>query len=100
MFGCCVFLVGVGRDGMNNLVGTDTPWNDLAATYAPWMKWFLILAAVSSMFVVMINSNNGIVRIVHTMGRDELLPRALGKINAKRQTPGVAVIWQALFVLV
>jgi len=100
LFGTWALAVGLGRDGMNNLVGTDTPWNDLAATYAPWMKWLLILAAVSSMFAVMINSNNGIVRIVHTMGREELLPRALGKINAKRQTPGVAVIWQALFVLV
>ena len=40
----------------------STPWNDLAATYAPWMKWPVIIASVSSMFAVMVNSSNGIVR--------------------------------------
>jgi amino acid transporter len=100
LFGTWALAMGLGKDGMNNLVGSDTPWNALAATYAPWMKWFLIIAAVSSMFAVMINSNNGIVRIMHTMGREQLLPKALGKINAKRQTPGTAVVWEALFVLV
>ena len=51
------------------------PWNDLAATYASWMKWPVIVASVSSMFAVMINSSNGIVRILNTMGREGLLPR-------------------------
>ena len=53
----------------------STPWNDLAATYASWMKWPVIIASVSSMFAVMINSSNGIVRILNTMGREGLLPR-------------------------
>jgi amino acid transporter len=99
LFGTWALSIGLGRDGMNTLVGSDTPWNTLAATYAPWMKWFLIIAAVSSMFAVMINSNNGIIRIVHTMGREGLLPKALGRIDAKRQTPTAAVLWEAVFVI-
>jgi amino acid transporter len=100
LFGTWALSIGLGREGMNKLVGSDTPWNTLAATYAPWMKWFLIVAAVSSMFAVMINSNNGIVRIINTMGREGLLPRGLGTINEKRKTPTTAVLWEALFVIV
>jgi amino acid transporter len=99
LLGTWALSIGLGKDGMNNLVGSDTPWNSLAATYAPWMKWFLIIAAVSSMFAVMINSNNGIVRIVNTMGREGLLPKALGRINEKRRTPGVAILWEGIFVI-
>ena len=100
LFGTWALAIGLGRDGMNKLIGSDTPWNALAAEFAPWMKWFLIIAAVSSMFAVMINSNNGIVRIIHTMGREGLLPKALAKIDEKRHTPTVAVVWEAIFVLV
>jgi amino acid transporter len=100
LLGTWALSIGLGRDGMNKLVGSDTPWNTLAATYAPWMKWFLIIAAVSSMFAVMINSNNGIVRIINTMGREGLLPAALGRINPRRRTPGIAVLWEGLFVVV
>ncbi|MFA6046934.1 MAG: APC family permease [Phycisphaerales bacterium] len=100
LLGTWALAIGLGRDGMNNLIGSDTPWNTLAAQDAPWMKWFLIIAAVSSMFAVMINSNNGIVRIIHTMGREGLLPKALARINEKRRTPAVAVVWEAIFVVV
>jgi amino acid transporter len=100
LLGTWALAVGLGEKGMNKLVGSDTPWNTFVATYAPWMQWFLIIAAVSSMFAVMINSNNGIVRIVNTMGREGLLPKALGRINEKRRTPTVAVLWEGLFVIV
>lgn len=100
LLGTWALSVGLGEKGMNKLVGSDTPWNTFVATYAPWLQWFLIIAAVSSMFAVMINSNNGIVRIVNTMGREGLLPKALGRINEKRHTPTVAVIWEGVFVIV
>ena len=70
---------GLGIDGANKLTGADTPWNDLAATFAPWMKWFIIIASVSSMFAVMVNSNNGIIRIFYAMGREGLLPQLAGR---------------------
>lgn len=97
--GTWALSVGLGKAGMDKLTGADTPWNTFAATYAPWMKWLLIIAAVSSMFAVMINSNNGIVRIINTMGREGLLPKALGTINEKRKTPTTAVIWEGIFVI-
>jgi amino acid transporter len=95
----CVWaeVVGVGVKAANKLDGSSLPWNDLAATFAPWMKWLVILAAVSSMFAVMVNSNNGIVRILHVMGREGMLPKLFGHVDPKRKTPTNAVLVQGAF---
>src|ERR1041384_791946 len=89
----CVWaeVIGLGAETVNGLDGSATPWNDLAATYASWMKWPVIIASVSSMFAVMINSSNGIVRILNTMGREGLLPKTLAFIDPKRLTPSYAI---------
>lgn len=91
---------GLGIDAANKLTGSSLPWNDLAAEYAPWMKLFIILAAVSSMFAVMINSNNGIIRIFYTMGREGLLPHWFARVNPKKGTPTNAVFAQGGFSIV
>jgi amino acid transporter len=91
--------IGLGRTGTNALEGSGTPWNDLAATYASWMKWPVIIASVSSMFAVMLASNNGIVRILHKMGREGLLPSAFGHLDPKRRTPIYAVLFQGVFAV-
>jgi amino acid transporter len=91
--------IGLGRTAMDNLTGADTPWNELASRYASWMKWPVIIASVSSMFAVMVASNNGIVRILHTMGREGLLPKMFGHIDGKRKTPTYAVLFQGVFAV-
>ena len=90
-------VVGLGVDKVAALTGASTPWNDLAHMYAPWLTPFIILASVSSMFAVSVNSNTGIVRILYTMGREGLLPRALAYINPKHNTPSNAVLFQSGF---
>src|SRR3954451_20909309 len=98
----CVWaeVIGLGAEKTNRLDGSATPWNDLAQTYASWMKWPVIVASVSSMFAVMINSSNGIVRILNTMGREGLLPSMLAHIDPRRQTPSRAVFVTGAFTLV
>jgi amino acid transporter len=93
-------VLGLGDRATNALTGASTPWNDLAAQYAPWMKWLVIVASVSSMFAVMVNSSNGIVRILHTMGRERLLPRAFAHIDPVHRTPTRAVLAQGGFAIV
>ncbi|MFC4944443.1 APC family permease [Pseudonocardia sp. GCM10023141] len=88
---------GLGITATNQLTGATTPWNDLAARYAPWLKLFIILASVSSMFAVMVNSNNGIIRIFFAMGRENMLPTWFSHINPKRRTPTNAVFTQGAF---
>src|SRR3954465_3185869 len=98
----CVWaeVIGLGGDKANTLDGSATPWNDLADTYASWMKWPVIIASVSSMFAVMINSANGIVRILNTMGRERLLPRPLAFIHPRRLTPSYAIFATGIFTVV
>ncbi len=91
---------GLGVRATDRLDGTSTPWNDLAAGYASWMKWPVIVASVSSMFAVMINSSNGIVRILHTMGREGLLPRVFAFIDPERLTPSRAVLATGAFAVI
>jgi amino acid transporter len=90
---------GLGAAATNKLDGSATPWNDLAAAYASWMKWPVIIASVSSMFAVMINSSNGIVRILNTMAREGMLPRLFAYIDAKRRTPSRAIFATGAFAL-
>jgi amino acid transporter len=52
------------------------------------------------MFAVMINSSNGIVRILHTMGREGLLPSSLAFIDPKRLTPSYAIFATGAFAVV
>jgi amino acid transporter len=85
-------VIGLGEPATNALTGASTPWNDLATRYAGWMKWPVIVASVSSMFAVMVNSANGIVRILNTMGREQLLPRALAYVHPTHRTPTHAVL--------
>jgi amino acid transporter len=56
------------------------------------MKWFIIIASVSSMFAVMVNSNNGIIRIFYAMGREGLLPSWVADVHPLRRTPTKAVL--------
>jgi amino acid transporter len=90
-------VIGLGERETNALTGASTPWNDLAKRYAGWMKWPVIVASVSSMFAVMVNSANGIVRILNTMGREELLPRVLAYIHPRYRTPTRAVLVVGVF---
>ena len=98
----CVWaeVVGLGPKATNALTGASTPWPNLATMYASWMKWPVIIASVSSMFAVMINSANGIARILNTMGSEGLLPKALGHIDSKRNTPSQAVFFTGAFSII
>ena len=88
---------GLGVSVVNHMTGAATPWNDLAAKYASWMNWPIIIASVSSMFAVTVNSNNGIIRILHAMGREKLLPSNFAHIDPRRKTPTQVVIVQSIF---
>ena len=90
---------GLGPAATNRLNGASTPWNDLASTYASWLKWPVIVASVSSMFAVMINSANGIARILNTMAREGLLPRTLAVVDARRLTPTRATLATGAFAI-
>jgi amino acid transporter len=51
------------------------------------------------MFAVMINSANGIARILNTMAREGLLPRTLAVVDARRLTPTCATLATGAFAV-
>lgn len=67
-------MVGFGVDGVGELTKDAAPFTTLAARYAPWLTLLVGLAGVSSIFAVIMNSHNGIARILFAMGREHMLP--------------------------
>jgi amino acid transporter len=51
------------------------------------------------MFAVMVNSANGIARILHTMAREGLLPRPLAVVDRRRLTPVRATLVTGAFAI-
>ena len=84
-------MVGFGRGGVEALTQDTAPFTTLAQRYAPWLTLLVGLAGISSIFAVIMNSNNGIVRIIYAMGREGLLPRRLARIHPRHQTPTTAI---------
>ena len=98
----CVWaeVVGLGVERANTIDGSATPWNELAATFAPWMKWFVVIASVSSMFAVMVNSNNSVIRVLFVMSREGMLPSFLTRVHPRHLSPTGAVLVQGIFSVV
>jgi amino acid transporter len=102
LYAFCVWaeVVGLGVERSNTIDGTATPWNELAATFAPWMKWFVVIASVSSMFAVMVNSNNSVIRVLFVMSREGMLPSFLTRVHPRHLSPTGAVLAQGIFSVV
>jgi len=90
-------IIGFGVQNMAKLTGDSAPFDTLAKTYLPGFRIFVDLAGVSSIFAVIMNTHNGVVRIIFAMGREGLLPRVLGSVNRRYRTPGTAIIVQSIF---
>ncbi len=92
-------LIGFGTAGVEALVEDPAPFSTLAGTYAPWLSLLVGLAGVSSIFAVTMSANNGVVRILFAMGREGMLPGALGHVHPTRRTPTNAIWFQAGFAV-
>jgi amino acid transporter len=77
------------------------PWTTLAQKFWGGTA-ILILTVMASQFANVISGSNAIVRVLFAMGRESILPRALGRTGS-RQTPVVALtaymIFSAVFAL-
>lgn len=93
-------MVGFGVDGVDALTADTAPFATLAAEYAPWLTLLIGLAGVSSIFAVIMNSHNGIARIIFAMGREQMLPRALARVHPTHGTPTTAIICNTVFAVV
>lgn len=86
-------IVGYGKDNIDKLASSSAPLHDLAVRYmGGWYANLVDLAAVSALIAVLLAIHTANFRVIYALGRDGLLPKALGRTHAKHQTPHVAIL--------
>lgn len=82
------------------LAGSRTPLSLAAGAFAG--RTGLIVLSVAALLAFITTGNAGILSASRTpmaMSRDSLLPKALGRINARHKTPHVAILVTGLFMI-
>ena len=79
-------LLGAG------LAGSATPLADALATVDPRLGGVILAGAAISMFGWIGSDLLGAPRILFAFARDGFLPRGLGRVSPRTQTPGVAIV--------
>jgi len=59
----------------------------LKVVHQNWFAGIISLGALAGMFTMMLTMTYSSSRLIYSIGRDGLLPKALGKIETKHQTP-------------
>lgn len=85
-------VIGFGVDHIKELQTSSAPLDNLASTYiGSVMGIFVDLAAMISAFACSLGSVNACSRMLFALGRDGLMPRALGHVHPTHGTPDFAV---------
>lgn len=92
---------GFGLEHMETLVAASSPVLQMAADYGgSTLVAFMVLAGAAGILAVTVNVHNAVARIIYVMGREEILPAALGKVHPKYHTPSNALILQSIISIV
>jgi amino acid transporter len=83
---------GVSKGGINNLISDPNAFNTLAHRYGDsFLAGAMDVAVVSSFMALNIVTVNAVTRMLYAMGRDNMLPSGLARLN-RRQAPWVAAL--------
>lgn len=94
-------IVGYGANHIDKLAAATAPLHDLAVRYiGPWYGYLVDLAAISALIAVVLAIHTANFRILYSLGRDGLLPKALGRTHDKHKTPHVAIVVYSVATLV
>lgn len=85
-------VIAYGTNHMSKLAGDATPFATLAATYLGPLRGLVDIAGITSICASTLALTNTQGRILFHGGRAGIFPSALGRINARYQTPHVALI--------
>jgi amino acid transporter len=72
-------------------INDPTPFPTIAHRYASWMTQIIDIAGVFGLFSCFLAVQNATVRVIFSMGRDRVLPGALGKAHRRFHSPYVAI---------
>jgi amino acid transporter len=76
------------------------PFVTLGQNVTPWLIQPIELAAIAGIFSCFLAIHNTTVRVMFSMGRDRVLPRALGRVHQRWFSPFRAIIAQSVFTVV
>jgi amino acid transporter len=100
-FAMYAIIVGYGAGHISDLASAAAPLHDLAVRYiGPWYSYVVDLAAISALVAVVLAIHTANFRIMFSLGRDGLLPKALGRTHPKHKTPHIAIIVYSIATLV
>jgi len=92
-FALYAVVVGYGASHMDALASASAPVHDLAVRYVGnWYSNLVDLAAISAIIAVLLAIHTANFRLLYALGRDGLLPKALGRTHPKHKTPHIAII--------
>lgn len=94
-------IVGFGANHMDKLASSSAPLHDLALRYiGHWYGDLVDLAAISALVAVVLAIHTANFRVLYSLGRDGLLPKALGRTHPRHNTPHVAIVTYSIGTLV
>ncbi|MST31739.1 amino acid permease [Acidimicrobiaceae bacterium USS-CC1] len=76
------------------------PFVTLAHQDASWLVQPVDLAALAGIFSCFLAIHNTTVRVMFSMGRDQVLPRSIGRVHRSWHSPHLAIVAQTVFTLV
>jgi amino acid transporter len=93
------YLVTVSALAAGGDMEGDNPFLALAYRHAPWLTDAIALCAITCLFSCSLAVHNTTARVLFSMGRDRVLPGALGRVHPRWHSPHVAVGAQGLFTI-
>jgi amino acid transporter len=91
--------------GLNDPANLDAflkdpnPFVTLGRNVTPWLLQPIELAAIAGIFSCFLAIHNTTVRVMFSMGRDRVLPSALGRVHQRWFSPLRAIVAQTVFTL-
>ena len=93
LVGSYAVVIGYGTDNMDVLASDGSSFSTLAEQYAPIVSPVVDVVVISALLGAVVAIVNSFGRVAYALGRDEVLPRWLGRTHHRYQTP-----WAALLV--
>jgi amino acid transporter len=85
---------------MEAFLQDPNPFITLAGNVTPWLVQPIALAAIAGIFSCFLAIHNTTVRVMFSMGRDQVLPASLGRVHATWYSPLRAIVVQTIFTVV
>lgn len=85
---------------LQQFLSDPNPFVTLGKDVTPWLDQPIQLAAIAGIFSCFLAIHNTTVRVMFSLGRDHVLPPALGRVHRSWHSPYRAVIAQTAFTVV